>query len=127
MSINDDRVLYRRNDDLIEQTRWKMPHVLVDRKDQPPYLPALKSFTGAEDAGGTPHSHGDRVTFIDEYIAGTFNLEEASLEEPSELRSGYYKFAVIQFVDGGRKLGGKVKEDKEIYKLEAEIGEVADG
>ena len=29
--IDEDRVLYRRHDGLIEQTRWKMPHVLVDR------------------------------------------------------------------------------------------------
>ena len=128
ISIDDDKVLYRRNDGVIELTRWKMPHFLVAREDQPPYLPALKSFTGAEDAWGTLHRHGDRVTFIGYgAVAKTYNLEEATFEEPSELRTGSNKLAVVQFVDGGRKLGGKVKEDKEIYKLEAEIGEAADG
>ena len=87
ISIDDDRVLYRRNDGLIEQTRWRMPHVLVDREGQPPYLPALKSFTGAKDAEGTPYRHGDRVTFIHQYFVWTYNLEEATFEEPSELRS----------------------------------------
>ena len=103
-----------------------MPHSLVAREDQPPYLPSLKSYTGAENARGTPHSHGDRVTFIIEYEARTYNLEEGTLDEPLELRVPY-RHAVVQFIDGGRKIGGKVKGKKEIYTLEAEIGEAADG
>jgi len=112
ISIDDDRVLYRRNDGVIELTRWKMPHFLVAREDQPPYLPALKSFTGAEKAEGIPHRHGDRVTFIGGNKARTYNLEEGTLEEPSELRAGDSKRAVVQFVDGGRKLEGIVNDKK---------------
>ena len=105
-----------------------MPHLIVAREDQPPYLPALKSFTGAEGAIGTLHSHGDRVTFnYDGDYIWTYKLEKSTFEEPIELRYGRLKLAVVQFVDDGRKLGGKVKEDREIYKLEADIGEVADG
>ena len=82
ISIDEDKVHYRRNDGVIELTRWKMPHLIVAREDQPPYLPALKSFTGAERAIGIPHSHEDRVTFIDPTEARTYSLEEANLEEP---------------------------------------------
>ena len=47
ISIDKDGVLYCNKDGSIEQTLWKMPHFLVDRKGQPPYLPTLKSFTCA--------------------------------------------------------------------------------
>ena len=51
------------------------------------------------------------------------------MEKLLELRSGDYKLAVVQFVDGGRKLEGKARSGykKEIYTLEAEIGEAAGG
>ena len=110
-----------------------MPHLLVDRKDQPPYLPTLKSFTGTESAKGTRtlHIHNDRVTFIHHHETITYKLEEATLKEPTELRSGYYKFAVVQFVDSGRKIEGKVGDcfykNKIYYTLEAEIGEASGG
>ena len=60
----------------------------------------------------------------------TYNLDEVTFEEPLELRYGD-AIAVVQFVDGGSKLGGKVGDsyyrNKIYYKLEAEIGEAADG